>query len=265
VPDSAALWAYFGIFAALVAAGIGFPIPEEIPVVTGGVMSGHASQDPDSQLRWWIMLPVCFAGVVISDGLLYGVGRLWGPRLLQYRWIKTKLLPPERLQEIQDNFHKYGVVVLLFARLLPGIRSPMFITAGIMRLPFTKFLLADSIYAVPGVSLLFFLGFWFTDQFLAVVKKAEPLKPLIVVVVLTAIGTYLVIHFMRRPVSTGAPEELPPIVSQVTVQVTQIVSPPAEAPRDGVLGPARSSAKETMEMKVDDLPLPKDETTPKGE
>ena len=37
--------------------------------------------------------------------------------------------------------------------------------AGIMKLPLPKFILADGIYAIPGVSLLFFLAWWFGDQF----------------------------------------------------------------------------------------------------
>lgn len=208
----AAIYHYLGVFIALVAAGIGFPIPEEIPVVTGGVLAGH----PDNHVRWWIMLPTCILGVIISDGLLYGIGRLWGPRLLEYRWVKTRLLPPERLAEIQGNFHKSGVKILLAARLLPAIRSPIFITAGIMKLSFAKFLLADGIYAVPGVSLLFFLGYWFTDQVWEIVHKAESVRPLIVVVVLTAFATWLVLHFMKKPVATGAPEELPPVIKEVT-------------------------------------------------
>lgn len=217
MPDDFAVWGYLGIFVALVAAGIGFPIPEELPVVTAGIMVGHH----DSHVRWWIMLPVCIAGVVISDGLLYGMGRLWGPRLLNYRWVRTRLLPPERRQSIEGNFHRYGVKILLFARLMPGIRSPIFITAGIMRLPFTLFLLADGIYAIPGVSLLFFLGCWFTDQFMEVVKKAESMRPLIVVVVLVAVGSYLFYHFLNRPVLTGDPKELAPFAPTAESSCTE--------------------------------------------
>ena len=46
-------------------------------------------------LKWWIMLPVCILGVVISDGLLYGMGRFWGPKLLETRWMK-RMIPTER-------------------------------------------------------------------------------------------------------------------------------------------------------------------------
>src|SRR6516225_3245243 len=42
----AALWIYLGAFLSLVAAGLGFPIPEEVPIVVAGAMVGHASEDP---------------------------------------------------------------------------------------------------------------------------------------------------------------------------------------------------------------------------
>jgi membrane protein DedA with SNARE-associated domain len=220
--DQFAVWGYLGIFLALVAAGFGFPIPEEIPVVTAGVMVGHQQTEHP---YWWIMLPVCIAGVVVSDGLLYGIGRLWGPRLLDYGWVRKRLLPPERRQTIEGNFHRYGVKILLFARLMPGIRSPIFITAGIMRLPFPLFLLADGVYAIPGVSLLFFLGCWFTDQFLRVVEKAESMRPLIVVVVLVAVASFLFYHFLNQPVPTGDPKELTPFGTHTSAE------PPKDDPR----------------------------------
>ena len=78
------------------------------------------------------ILPVCYAGVITSDVMLYGIGRLWGPRLLKNRWV-ARIVPPDKRERIENNFHRYGVLVLLFARFLPTIRSPIFITAGVMR------------------------------------------------------------------------------------------------------------------------------------
>jgi membrane protein DedA with SNARE-associated domain len=260
--DKAALWVYLGIFSALVGAGLGLPVPEEIPIVTAGVWVGHSAEDPvrreiaarivaglasspgvpfpadlpwfalvqlnETQafspptpvpLRWWIMLPLCILGVVISDGLLYGMGRFWGPRLLEARWMRG-LLPPEKRQRIEDNFHKYGVLVLLFARFLPTIRAPIFIMAGIMRVSFARFLIADGLYAIPGVSLLFSLAFWFGDSFRDLVTAAEArvdrAKPILILLLICAAGVYLFYHFLRHPVATGDPrEELPVIGPQL--------------------------------------------------
>src|SRR5215469_12672780 len=44
VPSAGEIYAYLGIFAALLAAGVGFPIPEEIPIVTAGVLAGRTPE-----------------------------------------------------------------------------------------------------------------------------------------------------------------------------------------------------------------------------
>lgn len=267
--DRAALFTYGGILTALIAAGLGFPIPEEVPIVVAGVSTGHSANDrsrehlvtdlvaglaldpnvpfpaavplyywshlnpdPVVPLKWYIFLPVCILGVVISDGLLYGMGRLWGTRLLETAWMK-RLLPTQKKLRIEENFHRFGVWVLLFARFLPTIRAPIFIMAGVMRVPASLFLLADGLYAIPGVSLLFFLGFWFGDQFkdliFALEGRIAAARPILVLLGLIAITIYLIWHFFRHPVATGDPrEEIPVIGEQVAARMDH--SDPATPP-----------------------------------
>jgi membrane protein DedA with SNARE-associated domain len=245
--DTTALYVYLGIFGMLVAAGLGFPIPEEIPIVLAGasVAKGPTLDEP-IYLHWWIMLPVCIAGVVIADGLLFGIGRYFGVQLLEFRWVQKRLLPPEKRARIEGNFHRYGVKILLAARFLPGIRAPIFITAGIMRLPLSLFILADGLYAVPGVTLLFTLSFWFTDQFVDLVRRVEArmamARPLVVLILITAVGAYLLYAFYRRSMVTGVTgdpqKEIPLIGKQVAARIEgdhpEIPSsrPPAEKKSD---------------------------------
>ncbi|HEY8505891.1 MAG TPA: DedA family protein, partial [Gemmataceae bacterium] len=186
--DPDALWRYIAIFSTLLAAGFGFPIPEEIPVVTAGVMVAR-----NDILDWWVMVPVCIAGVVIGDMVLYTIGRLWGSRLIVHPWVQRKLITPATRRRIERNFHEYGVGILLAARLMPGVRSPVFIMAGVIRMPWWKFLLADGIYAIPGVNLLFWLAYIFTDQFVELVEKVENVRPLIIVLVL-AVATGVLLY-----------------------------------------------------------------------
>jgi membrane protein DedA with SNARE-associated domain len=213
-------WGYVGIFAGLIATGAGFPMPEELPIVMGGVLaSGHP------EIHWWIMLPVCIVGVIIGDGFLYAIGRLWGPKLLQNEWVKRRLFSPERLAKIEQNFKQYGVQILLFARLTPGVRAPVFFTAGMTKLPLSRFLLADGLYAIPGVSLLFFLSYWFTESVVQFVKGPfEQAKHLIVLVVIVIVVGYFVYRALRKPVVTGDPAEIPPLVEQVTHRLEQVTS-----------------------------------------
>lgn len=256
--DASMIGWFVATFAMLVAAGLGVPIPEELPVVGAGVWVGS---NPEIGRLRWLILPVCILGVVISDGLLYGIGRLWGRRLLELRWVK-KLLPPEKQQRIEKNFHEYGVKILLFARILPGIRSPIFIMAGIMKLPLTRFIFADGIYAIPGVSLLFFLAWWFGDQFRDLVEKAEgevdKVRPILILTALVAVAVYFAFHFLRRPVSTGDPEELPVIGGQVAAKLHSPEEKPPVPPEGSWTGPDGAPSKVEQPVDSSEAPPKKD-------
>jgi membrane protein DedA with SNARE-associated domain len=245
------MWIYFGFFATLVAAGLGFPAPEEIVIGGAGVLAGQAPPPsnvqatdvaallapapdagfpggipwaalsrgfpptPDSiPVRWWILLPVCILGVVLADILLYTLGRRYGDHILEHRWL-ARFLPGDRRARIERNFQHYGFSILVFGRLVPGIRMPLFLTAGSMRLPLPRFLLADGLGAVVGNSLFFFLGYWLGNQFVALLNEAEKIKPILIVTGIGLLALYLVRQFLRHPVSTGDPKEVPIIGAQV--------------------------------------------------
>jgi membrane protein DedA with SNARE-associated domain len=236
--DGVALSKYGGVFAALLLAGFGLPMPEEIPIVTGGAMVGHDAQElkyhedvagaigggpiayldpmPAGLTRWWIMLPLCIVGVVLADSVLYFVGRMWGPALLRSKWVQKRVLPPDKQAKIEANFAKNGILILLGARLTPGIRTPVFLMAGILRMPLSRFLLADALYAIPGVNLLFWLSYWFTDQFVEAIKAVDRHRPMAVAAVLAAVGGIIVYKLLvNRTLSTGDVEEIPTIVKPV--------------------------------------------------
>lgn len=211
---------FFGMF---VSAGMGAPIPEEVAIVGAGIWT--AAHGPEYPLYRWLMLPVCITGVIIADMILYGIGRCYGTRLLEWRWT-ARFFPSEKRKRIERNFHRYGVNILVVGRLLPGIRTPLFLTAGIMRLSFTRFLLADGIGAIVGNSILFFLAFWFGDQFKELVDAAEGtvnrIKPLLFLLLIGGVGLYFLYHFLRTPLPTGDPEELPLIGKQVAARIDSV-------------------------------------------
>ena len=281
VLDRAALWIYGTVFFSILATGLGAPFPEELPIVGAGVTCGHNRAELDRSieqsvavfavdpslpfpanvpwaaisqvpsiippepaptvgLKWYVMLPICVLGVVIGDSFLYGIGRIWGTRLVESRWMKRVLPTPKKLA-IEKNFHRYGVWVLLFARLLPTIRSPIYIMAGVVRVPVSLFLLADGLYAIPGVSLLFFLGYWLGDQFKDLIQafegKIAAARPILVLLGLAALTAYLVYHFFRHPVATGDPRLEVPVIGEKVAQRTQHSQPAEPAPSD-TFGPA---------------------------
>lgn len=71
------------------------------------------------------------------------------------------------------------------------------------------FLLADGIYAVPGVSLLFFLSFWFTDWVKAMFGQVQDWVdfvrgPLLIMAVIV-VGVYFLRAHLRRLEADGRP------------------------------------------------------------
>jgi len=238
--DSVTLAKYGTVLGTLIIAGFGAPIPEELPIVGAGALVGHDAQElayhdeiagsvgggpvayiesqntPPHLTRWWIMLPICMVGVVFGDCTIYWVGRLWGARLLKSGWVQRRILPPEKRAKIEENFHKNGILILLAARLTPGIRTPVFLMAGVLRMRFPRFLLADCLYAIPGVNLLFWLSYWFTDQFKSAVESVDKHRPMAIAVVLAAIGGVILYKVLaNRKLSTGDPTEIPTIVKPV--------------------------------------------------
>jgi membrane protein DedA with SNARE-associated domain len=264
-----AIWKYAAIFGALVAAGFGAPIPEEIPIATGGVLVGRDWNNPDG-LKWWIMLPLCILGVILCDTILYVAGRKWGRWLIRLKWVQRRMLSPERFKQIEQNFHDYGIRILLIARLLPGIRTPVFLSAGIVRLPFRKFLLADAIYAIPGVNLVFWLAYWLTDTFMELLNKVQSYRELAVIAILSFIAGFITATFVRRPVATGSPEDLP----MLGKPVVSIANPPQPEPGPGQPsidgrphGPSPRPAAETKQTRVsaNGPPSPATEKLPEPE
>ena len=80
-----------------------------------------------------------------------------------------------------------------------------------------------------------------TIAFMFAVARA---RPLLVVLTILAVGVYFLVHFLRRPVATGDPEELPIIGHQVAVHIDSTAARRAEAhpPEPPRAGPGPEAA-----------------------
>lgn len=104
---------YAAVFFVLVLCGFGIPIPEDVTLVAGGVISGLHYTNVH------IMVLVGLAGVLVGDGIIFLLGKHFGQRILHFRLI-AKLLPPKRYAQVQQKFDQYGNRVLFVARFLQG-------------------------------------------------------------------------------------------------------------------------------------------------
>ncbi|MGH8506502.1 MAG: DedA family protein [Stenotrophobium sp.] len=149
---------YLSVFLVLLLCGVGLPVPEDIVLLAGGVISelGYANVH--------VMFGVCMAGVLLGDWAMFMMGRHFGERVMTWRWVACLITPRRRLQ-VQQKFDRYGNRLLLIARFLPGLRAPIFIVAGwSRRVSPLKFILLDGIAALVSVPFWVYLGDYGADN-----------------------------------------------------------------------------------------------------
>lgn len=145
-------YGYAAVFFVLVICGFGVPIPEDLTLVTGGVISGMGYTNPH------MMFAVGMLGVLVGDGVMFAAGRIWGQKILRFKPI-ARIMTPKRYAQVQEKFDKYGNRVLFVARFLPGLRTAVFVTAGISRkVSYWRFIIMDGLAALISVPIWIYLG-----------------------------------------------------------------------------------------------------------
>jgi len=182
---------YAGIFIALFLGGVGVPLPEEVPVLTAGVLA-H-----EGVVRWWLALPVCVLGVLSGDTVLYWVGRHWGERVLAWRLVR-RVLTREREETLKESYRRHGVKIVFTARHVVGLRAAAFLTAGIARVPFPRFLGADFAASMLGVPTSFGLAFFFTDQLEQILTDVRRVERWLILLAFVALAVFIIVRAWRR-------------------------------------------------------------------
>lgn len=168
---------YVAVFSVLVFCGFGVPIPEDVTLVAGGIISGWGYVNP------YLMLIVSLLGVLVGDGIMFGLGRIFGERILRFSLMK-KLMPPKRYAQVQQKFDQYGNRVLFVARFLPGLRSPIFLTAGMSgKISFWRWLIMDGLAALISVPLWVYIGYVGAENREWLLKKVHNFQSIIYIVI----------------------------------------------------------------------------------
>ncbi len=195
-----ALGWYTSIVCWLFFTGIGIPpVPEE-----AGILYAAGLNALHPEVQWPIAWLMTGLGIVGADTVLYGVGRRWGVRLFDYRWVK-RVMSAERRQRIERKFQKHGMKLLLLARFLPPLRTGIFLIAGAAKFSFTKFLIADGLYAVFGVGLFFLGGTWLVE----LIKRSGHWAVYIVAAPVVGYALYRYYRYLKK--REEQPEAEPPI------------------------------------------------------
>ena len=140
------------VIAGVVAVDAFFPaLPGETVVIVGGIVA--ATGDLDG----WAVAGAAAAGALVGDHISYGLGRFVGQPITRRRF------PGERAQArlgwARRQLDARGLTIIAVARYIPGGRTSVTFSAGVVHFPRGRFLVADLVAAVTWGTFATALGY----------------------------------------------------------------------------------------------------------
>ena len=152
----------FGIFACLMLllllAGVGLPLPEDIPLTLAGFTISLQTQGRLAPGYFLGAFALVVVPIIGGDLIAYTMGRRFGLGLGQRIRLLRRLLTPARLARVQTWFTRYGAFAVFLGRQVAGVRFVTFFTAGTMQMPVPKFVAFDLLGCTVSVPIWFTLG-----------------------------------------------------------------------------------------------------------
>ncbi len=129
---------YAGIAFLMLVENLFPPIPSEVILPLTGFLIGQGE-------LWFVpTLVAATAGSLAGALVLYTIGR-WGGRRLVLSYSGVLRVKEAELDRADKWFDRYGGVVVLIGRMVPGVRSLVSIPAGLSEMPLGRFILLTTL------------------------------------------------------------------------------------------------------------------------
>jgi membrane protein DedA with SNARE-associated domain len=185
---------YLIIFGVLVACGLGFPLPEDLPLIAAGYLVW------DGTLEWFWAIVVTMVGVLIGDTIIFSVGKKMGVKVLQSGRVQS-LIKPQKIRRVRAYFRKYGDKLVFFARFVAGFRAAAFFMAGAMKMKYQRFIFLDGMAALISVPvwivLGYGLGYSFGEEISEILRQMKHLKTGFTIVVFAVVLSVFIRTYLR--------------------------------------------------------------------
>lgn len=149
-------YGYFALFFALWLGIVGMPIPDEVIVMTGGLVTTLGLLNP---IPAFILT---YLGVVSGLSLGYILGNRIGARILN-RIVKNKKSTRSYLVKAQSMLNEFGQYALVISYFLPVVRHLMPYLVGVSKMTYPKYALYSYSTGLIWTIIYFLLGRLFGD------------------------------------------------------------------------------------------------------
>lgn len=152
------MYVYGFITIFMFASSFGLPVPEELVLISAGLVA-YLAQVPEKfpppypgaqGVDVFTLCVVCFLAVLLSDLLVYLIGKFFGGRIIKTKFFQ-KQVAGEGFNKINQFFQKYGGLACGIFRFTPGLRFPGHLSCGLLGISFWKFLAIDGMAALISV------------------------------------------------------------------------------------------------------------------
>ncbi len=179
--------AHYVIFGLILLAGLNLPFSEDILVMLGGVLVSTCVPQ-----HYWLMWGWLYLAAILSAYEAYWLGRILGPKLYDMALFR-RVVTPVRVHKAGDWVERYGIFTFLIGRFMPlGLRNCLFMTCGLWRMPFPRFIFRDGLGALCAISVLYQIGYSFGENYHVLFHYfrtyEEVILSLVVLLVITIIG-----------------------------------------------------------------------------
>src|SRR5262245_28432426 len=151
------VWGYPAYLVLFLASSFGSPLTEDLLLLLGGYLLGTRV------FAWPVTFATAFVGVVGADSLLYVFGRKLRQHTRRGGFIR-RIVRPGRLRLATRWFARFGDSLVFLARLVPGSRMVVFVSAGVRGMPYARFLVYDVAASLVWVPVLLGIGSWLGER-----------------------------------------------------------------------------------------------------
>ena len=170
------------------------PIPSEIIMPLGGFFVYQ------QKLNFYILVFWGLFGTILGSLPWYYLGKLVNEkRLSNFLDKKGKYLgiSSNDLMKSKIWFEKYGVALVFWGRLVPGIRTLISVPAGIELMPLRKFLIWTTFGSFIWVALLTYAGFLFGENYPIIENYVDQIKYILKPILFLILFYFLIKLFIR--------------------------------------------------------------------
>ena len=186
---------YLGLLVVLVLCGLGLPVPEDAVLLTGGFLAHRGL------VEYPVTLAVSFVGVITGDCSLFFLGRRFGTGLLRY----FGLMHPNSRKSIarmRSFMNRYGNRAIFYGRFLAGLRALVYLSAGSLGVPVSRFLMYDLLGAAISVPLVVSLGYIFGAEIEKILRYLGGIQRALLIVAVLSIVIWLSrVLWLSKPVN----------------------------------------------------------------